>query len=47
MYPISILDDILDKLHGSSIFSKLISKVVITKLESKRVMSGKLLLRPN
>jgi len=32
---------------GQSYFPKLILKVDITKLESKRVMSGKPLLKPN
>jgi hypothetical protein len=38
---ILILDDIFDKLHGSSVFSKIICKMVIIKLEWKKEIKGR------
>ena len=39
------LDDMLDELHGSIIFSKIVLRVIITKFKLTKVMSGKLLSR--
>jgi len=46
-HPTPRLDDMLMNYMGQSYFLKLILKVGITKFESRRVMSGKPLLKPS